>query len=119
VGFICLIIITYRFVLAFLNENKIVTISINLYGEQYLDVIALAIIWFVCLTSLFYLVKMLKQESLLKNVSFKLQKKPFVKNENHFFDLAYNIKLDKKKTSFIGYISKSYGKVMQKFKEKK
>jgi len=111
-------IITYRSIIAFLDENKVITININKYGEQYLDIAALAVIWFVCLISIFFLVKTLREEFFLKEDVYKVQKKPVLNRENSSFDLNSKIKLDNKKETFIGYISKSYSKIKQKFKEK-
>ena len=116
VGIICLMIITYRSIIAFLDENKVITISINKYGEQYFDIAALAVIWSVCLISLFFLIKTLKKEPLLNYYNNEFQKKPVLNKKNYFFDLNSNIKLDNKKPTFIGYISKSYSKKRRKFK---
>ena len=116
VGIISLMIVTYRSIIAFLDENKVITISINKYGEQYFDIAALAVIWFICLISLFFLIKTLRKESLLKDDTYELQKTPVLNKKNYFFDLNSNIKLDNKKPTFIGYISKSYSKKRRKFK---
>ena len=56
-GLACLFIITYRTLIAFFSETKLITININRYGEQFFDVIALVIIWIVCLIGLFFLIK--------------------------------------------------------------
>jgi len=112
------LIITYRNIIAFLDENKVITIYINKYGEQYFDILALAVIWFVCLIGLFFLVKTLREEILLNEENYKFQKKPLLDKENSFFDLNSNINLNNKKTMFIGYLSKSHSNVKRKFKEK-
>ena len=112
-------IITYRSIIAFLNENKVITISINKYGEQYLDIVALAVIWCVCLISLFFLFKTLRTEFVLKQDNNNIQKKPVINKENYFYGLNSNIKLDNKKAPFIGYVSKSHNKEINRFKDKK
>lgn len=109
-------IITYRSIIAFLDENKVIIISVNKYGEQYFDIAALVVIWCVCLISLFFLIKVLRQEIVFKEDNYKFQKESVSNEENNFFDLNPKIKvLDRKKT-FIGYVSKSYNKVKNKFK---
>jgi len=116
VGITCLMIITYRSIIAFLDENKVIIISVNKYGEQYFDIAALVVIWCVCLISLFFLIKVLRQEIVFKEDNYKFQKESVSNEENNFFDLNPKIKvLDRKKT-FIGYVSKSYNKVKNKFK---
>ena len=104
--------------MAFFNDNKAITVSINKYGEQYFDIVALAVIWSVCLISLFFLVKALRKESLLKKYNYQFQKKPVFNRENYFIDLDIKNKLDNKNATFIGYISESNSKIKRKFKEK-
>lgn len=118
VGIVCLMMITYRTILAFFNENKVILININKYGEQYLDIVALGFIWSVILVSLFFLVKTLRKESYLKKDNYRFQERPDLNKENYFFDLNSRINLDNRKTTFIGYISESNSKVKRKFKEK-
>ena len=118
VGIICLLMITYRTTLAFFNENKVILININRYGEQYFDILALAVIWSVILVSLFFLVKTLRKESHLKKGNYGFQEGLILDKENYFFDLNSKINLDNRKTTFIGYISKSNSNIKRKFKEK-
>jgi len=116
VGITCLMIITYRSIIAFLDENKEITISVNKYGEQYFDIAAIVVIWCVCLISLFFLIKILREEIFLKKDNYRFQKESVSNEENNFFDLNPKIKVLDRKTTFIGYISKSYNKVKNKFK---
>jgi len=116
VGITCLMIITYRSIIAFLDENKEITISVNKYGEQYFDIAAIVVIWCVCLISLFFLIKILREEIFLKKDNYRFQKESVSNEENNFFDLNPKIKVSDRKTTFIGYISKSYNKVKNKFK---
>jgi len=64
------------------------------------------------------LVKTLRKESYLKKDNYRFQERPDLNKENYFFDLNSKINLDNRKTTFIGYISKSNSKVKRKFKEK-
>jgi len=66
IGLSCLFLITYRTLIAFFSESKAVTIHINNFGEQFIDIIALIIIWSICLGGLFFLFKILKKEKISK-----------------------------------------------------
>ena len=90
IGLCCLIIITYRTLIAFLSETKAVTIYINKFGEQFYDVVALIIIWVICVIGLIYLIKNVRKE-----------REPIYTNFNQ------SKKLDKNKIGFLGYFSKS------------
>lgn len=59
----CLAIMTYRTVLAFFSESKMITIHINYFGEQYLDLISLLILWIICCISLGFLIKLLRENT--------------------------------------------------------
>jgi hypothetical protein len=52
VGFGGLVLITYRTILALSAPGKMVLVSVNRFGEQYLDVVALVFLWVVCLVGL-------------------------------------------------------------------
>lgn len=60
IGLTCLLIITYRTLIAFFSETKLITININRYGEQFLDIIAIVVLWSICLIGLFFLIKRAK-----------------------------------------------------------
>jgi len=90
VGLCCLFIITYRTIIAFSSNSKAITIHINNYGEQYFDIIALIIIWIVCIISLIFLIKIIRKE-----------KEPIFLNTNS------DIKLNRNKAGFLAYFSKS------------
>ena len=55
VGLGGLFLITYRTVLAFFSEGKSITIQVNRYGEQYVDIALLVFLWVVCMIGLLYL----------------------------------------------------------------
>lgn len=55
IGIGSLFIVTYRTLLAFFSESKSITIHINRYGEQYIDMVFLTIMWIICLVGLLYL----------------------------------------------------------------
>lgn len=47
-----LALITYRTLLAVGTESKAITISVNRFGEQYLDLVCLVFLWSVCVVGL-------------------------------------------------------------------
>jgi len=49
VGLGGLALITYRTLVAFFSTSKSVTVSVNRFGEQYLDVVVLVFLWAVCI----------------------------------------------------------------------
>jgi hypothetical protein len=49
IGIACLGLITYRTLSAVRTESKSITVQVNQYGEQYLDVALLAFFWIVCI----------------------------------------------------------------------
>lgn len=52
VGLGGLLLITYRTLLAIASESKTITVQVNRFGEQYLDVVSLVFLWVVCLVGL-------------------------------------------------------------------
>lgn len=87
IGLSCLLLVTYRTILAFFSDGKAIIININKYGEQFLDIAALIIIWMVFLMSLYFLVRVLRRE--------KTSELNFFRNDSKA-----------QKASFIGYFSK-------------
>lgn len=67
-GLGCLLIITYRTLIAFFSEGKSIIIHINSYGEQFLDIISLIVIWIICLLGFYFLIKRSKQEEKSKDL---------------------------------------------------
>jgi uncharacterized BrkB/YihY/UPF0761 family membrane protein len=74
IGLGCLILITYRTLIAFFSESKAVIIHINNYNEQFIDLLALGIIWSICLFGLFILYKFLRDEKAHKKLDFDINK---------------------------------------------
>ncbi|MCK5258327.1 MAG: PRC-barrel domain-containing protein [Thermoplasmatales archaeon] len=54
--------------IAFFSESKAVTIYVNRYGEHHADIIALILIWIICLVGLVSLYFVVKQGKLMKNL---------------------------------------------------
>lgn len=108
IGLSCLLLITYRTIIAFLSESKAVTIHVNNYNEQFFDIAALVIIWIVIMIGLIFLIKLIRKEKPVKNKIYKFEKKPFL-----------DLNLDKNKAGFIGFISKSSKNVEKKLDKEK
>jgi phosphotransferase system glucose/maltose/N-acetylglucosamine-specific IIC component len=73
-GLGCLLIITYRTLIAFFSEGKSIIININSYGEQYVDIIALVVIWIICIIGFYFLIKKSKQEEKSNEFNYNLNK---------------------------------------------
>ncbi len=71
VGLGGLLLITYRTLLAMSSPGKSILVSVDRFGEQYLDLVALAFLWVVCLVGLLCLSSFVKElnrrEGLLLN----------------------------------------------------
>jgi len=52
VGLGGLLLITYRTLLAVSSPEKVIMVSVNRFGEQYLDLVCLVFLWAVCLVGL-------------------------------------------------------------------
>lgn len=74
IGLCSLFIITYRTFIAFFSENKAIIIYINRFGEQFIDLFAIIIIWTISLTGLLYLFRYPKKEPLSKEINYELDK---------------------------------------------
>ena len=57
-----LALITYRTVLAFGTLEKAITIQVNRFGEQYIDLLMLGVLWGICLVGLWSLFRVLKDQ---------------------------------------------------------
>lgn len=62
IGIGSLFLISYRTLLAYITQSKSITIYINRYGEQYLDLLSLVFIWTLCIIGLIYLYKSTKTD---------------------------------------------------------
>ena len=61
VGLGGLLLITYRTLLAVSSPGKSILVSVDRFGEQYLDLVALAFLWVVCLVGLLCLSSFVKE----------------------------------------------------------
>ena len=76
----CLFLISYRTLIAFFSDGKAITIYINRYGEQYLDIAALIVIWVICLMGVYFLYKTLLEEKTVKDNQNNIIQKPQIEN---------------------------------------
>ena len=68
IGLSCLFLVTYRTLVAYLSDSNAVTIYINRYGEQHLDIVALIVFWIICLIGMIFLLKILKKVDIKNNI---------------------------------------------------
>ena len=88
--------------IAFFSESKAITIHINNFNEQYLDIVALVLIWTIMLIGLIFMFKLMREKKPQKKSVFSFEKLPSFSKRN----LLYGINFDEDKGPFIGYISK-------------
>lgn len=81
-GLGCLLIITYRTLIAFFSEGKSVIITINSYGEQFLDIISLVVIWIICLIGFYFLINRSKQKEKPNEYKYNFDSKVKIIDEN-------------------------------------
>lgn len=81
--------------IAFFSESKSVVININKFGEQYIDLFALVIIWIICLVGLIILFWMIKEEKILEYSLYKSDKRPIIQQNQSFYDRDNSIGLKK------------------------
>jgi hypothetical protein len=62
VGLGALLVVTIRTLLAVGTQSKSVTVAVNRFGEQYLDLVCLVFLWGICVAGLYFLVSYLKKE---------------------------------------------------------
>ena len=110
----CLFLITYRTLIAFFSESKAVTIQINRYGEQYLDMLSLIIIWIICLVGFIILLKVLKEEKAEKTTNDEFERRPTVNENGGYFDIEKNINVDVKTGEVTGIVAESSNDMNQK-----
>lgn len=106
IGISSLLIITYRTFIAFFSESKSVLININRFGEQYLDLFALIVIWLISLIGLIILILMLKEERGIRNGNYKTDTSIF-KKKVPSKDIENNIIINLDKNEIKGLITDS------------
>lgn len=62
VGLGGLLLITYRTLLAVSSPGKAIMVSVNQFGEQYLDLVCLVFLWIVCLVGLWSLSSLVSEK---------------------------------------------------------
>jgi ABC-type nickel/cobalt efflux system permease component RcnA len=63
VGLGGLALITYRTMRAMVSTSKSITVQVNSYGEQYLDLLSLALLWVVSIIGMWVLWSMMKRNA--------------------------------------------------------
>ena len=88
--------------IAFFSDSKSVIVNINKFGEQYLDLFALIIIWIISLAGLIILILMLREEKQSKKYIYNSQKRTPFKENKSFFDIDSSMNLDFNKSEIKG-----------------
>jgi hypothetical protein len=97
IGLSCLLLVTYRTLIAFFSESKSVLININKFGEQYFDLFSLIIIWIISIIGLILLILMVKDERDSKKDIYKSENVKIL-NQNKSspnVDKKVSVKIDK------------------------
>lgn len=115
IGLCCLFLITYRTLIAFFSKSNAVTIYINKFGEQYIDILALIIFWIICLVGLIILFKILREENINKDFRNKLDKEPIIKQDNSFFDIDNIVDVKIGNTDTLRFLVESSDDIDQDF----
>ncbi|KYK32258.1 MAG: hypothetical protein AYK22_01905 [Thermoplasmatales archaeon SG8-52-3] len=103
---LCLLVMTYRTFIAFLSDSKSILIHINKFGEQYLDLFALLIIWIISIVGLIILFLMLKEEITFRNIFYKSENKSIPEQNKPILDLDDNLNINLDKSEIKGVIIK-------------
>ena len=86
-----MLLVTYRTLLAFFSESKTVVININKFGEQYIDIFALTIIWVISFLGLIVLFLMIKQDRISKNPIYNDDKNTIAEQNKSYFYINNNM----------------------------
>lgn len=90
--------------IAFFSDSKSVIVNINKFGEQYLDLFALVIIWIISLVGLIILIFMLKEERQSKKDYYKSDERTLLEQNKSFFDINNKMNVDFDKYEIKGFI---------------
>jgi hypothetical protein len=91
VGLGGLLLITYRTLLAVSSPGKAILVSVNRFGEQYLDLVALAFLWVVCLVGLLCLSHFGKEMNRRKDLLVEQPKKGVLMSPVFSFDVLDSV----------------------------
>jgi hypothetical protein len=91
VGLGGLLLITYRTLLAVSSPGKAILVSVNRFGEQYLDLVALAFLWVVCLVGLLCLSHLGKEMNRRKDLLVEQPKKGVLMSPVFSFDVLDSV----------------------------
>jgi len=112
-GLGCLFLVTYRTFIAFFSETKSVTIYIDKFGEQFLDLFALIVIWIICLLGFLILIRALKEEKEKDIFSDNIDRRLILKNDNTLFDLKKDFDVETTPRELMSIPAESSNKIEQ------
>ncbi len=113
----CLFLITYRTLIAFFSESKAITIYINRFGEHFIDIYAIIIIWVICLVGLIFLIGLFKKEEVSKQFPYEFDIKPSIDQNRAFYNTQNSINVDIK-SGIIDPLTDSSNDIMEKLNKK-
>jgi hypothetical protein len=93
--------------IAFFSDSKAVTIHINNLGEQYFDLIALFIIWFILLFGFVILYRVLKEQKTSKDFNYELNKVRILDKDDKAFDSNSRMNVNYNKRNITGIFVES------------
>jgi hypothetical protein len=103
-----LVLITYRTLLAVGTESKAITISVNRFGEQYVDLACLVFLWGVCVVGLLSLSSLLKEEKIEKASDRNKSERNVVKKPGLSLDVVPDSFLDEPSRVVVGAFGESF-----------
>jgi hypothetical protein len=103
-----LVLITYRTLLAVGTESKAITISVNRFGEQYVDLACLVFLWGVCVVGLLSLSSLLKEEKIWNASDRNKSERNVVKTPGLSLDVVPDSFLDEPSRVVLGAFGESF-----------
>ena len=104
IGIGSLFIITYRTLLAFFSESKSVTIHVNRYGEQHVDIAFLIVIWIICLVGLTYLYIVMREGKISKVLESDIRGKKVMSKDGSYLGVLRSSLIDEKTGRVLGVL---------------
>ncbi|MFH1102019.1 MAG: PRC-barrel domain-containing protein [Methanobacteriota archaeon] len=99
--------------LAFFSDSKAVTVFINNYGEQYLDIVSLIILWVMSMAGLVLLLRMIKEEKHAPLQNTSLQGKTVMNEHGLYLGILRNTVYDEKTGSVASILVEPSAEVTQ------
>ncbi len=89
IGLGSLLLITYRTIVAIGSESKMILVSVNRFGEQYLDMVSLVLLWVICILGCFSLTSFFTQKKNKKDVFEKGNPQEFRRFSSNTIEISH------------------------------